>query len=313
MAKKKKESLKEESQLLSKKQLIAISIVFALTIAVVFTIFSLQSTEVPFSLKAAIIDQLGESDPSMLNYTFVESVTNILINHNFTVTYYNESLDVNFFRGLAKLNYGIIILRVHSALREDNSTVDLFTSEEYASGKYQWERQNGLVVIGQYLYAPEKYYYAITPSFIKEIEGRFPKSIVIAMGCWSLKPKCEQMAEAFINKGAKAYIGWTDVVTPTHTDVDTLEVLQLMLIANKTLEEAVSNRSHPYKSGNQTVTTQLRFYPQEAKNLTISDLIQEVKSSEKSQIIINSFEPVPLFCVTNIAYYKSKDFRAELN
>jgi hypothetical protein len=163
------------------------------------------------------------------------------------------------------------------------------------------------------LYAPGKYYFAVTSLFIEKLEGRFPKSIVITMGCWSLKPGCEQIAEAFINKGAKSYIGWTDVVTPAHTDVDTLEVLQLMLIANKTLEEAVSNRSHTYKSGNQTVTTQLRFYPQEAKNLTISDLIQEAKSSEKSQIIINSFEHVPLFCITNIAYYKSKDFRAELN
>lgn len=51
-----------------------------------------------------------------------------------------------------------------------------------------------------------KEYFAFTPKFVKELEGTFPKSIIIAMGCQTLnKTVKQQMAEAFRLKGAKAY------------------------------------------------------------------------------------------------------------
>jgi len=306
MAKKRRETLKEKAQLPSKKQLITVSIVLALITATVSIIFLSQSSDVPFSLKAAIIDQLGESDPSLLNCTFVESVTNVLESHNFTVTYYNETLDVDFFRRLAGYNYGVIILRVHSALREDNSTVDLFTTEKYATySKYQWEQDHGLIVVGEYLYRPKEYYYAVTSLFIRNLGGRFPKSIVIAMGCWSLKPECEQMAMAFIDKGAKAYVGWTEIVLPKDTDHETFRLLEMLLNENRTLVDALSRTNlYSYIAGNKTIYSHMWFYPSSAENLTISGLISEAKVSSA----LTAFNNAKNFSPVLIANTKQEEF-----
>jgi hypothetical protein len=307
MAKKKREIQKEKTWIPSKKHLVAILIVLTLIItlcSVVFFLF-LQPSEVAFSLNAAIIDQLGESDPSLSNPTFVESVTNLLESRNFTVTYYNKTLNVNFFKSLAEYNYGIIVLRVHSALREDNSTVDLFTSEKYASGKYQWERDHGLIVVGEYLYRPEEYYFAITSLFINNLVGRFPKSIIIAMGCWSLKPGCEQMAKAFLDKGAIAYVGWTDIIYPQDTDHETATLLEMFLAKNETLADAVAiTEPHTYPIYGKT--SRMEFYPPSVSvgNLKISDLIAEAKNS-KTLTTFNNLGSS--FLIVNVNF-KSKDF-----
>lgn len=312
MAKKKKETAQQKTWVPSKKHLVAILIVLTLIItlcSVVFFLF-LQPSEVAFSMNAAIIDQLGESDLLLSNSTFVESVTNLLEGRNFTVTYYNKTLDVNFFKKLAEYNYGIIVLRVHSALRKDNSTVDLFTSEKYDpnydSNKYRSERENGLLTIGEYLYAPGKYYFAITSLFINNLVGRFPKSIIIAMGCWSLKPGCEQMAKAFRDKGAKAYIGWTDIIYPQDTDHETATLLEMFLAKNETLADAVAiTEPHTYPAYGKT--SKMEFYPVSPSigNLRISDLIAEAKNS-KTFTTFNNLELFS-FVIANINL-ESKDF-----
>ena len=273
MAKKKREKEKEKRLEFSQKKVIAISIALSLTIAIAFTIFALQSTDIPFSINAVIIDQLALHEP---NPTFVAEATRILQSRNFSVSYYNESLDVDFFRKLAISNYGIIILRVHSAMRVDNSTVDLFTSEEWTQNKYPSE----LVVPGNFSYDPQKFYCAITYHFIEKLDGRFPKSIVIAMGCWSLNKTF--LAEAFVKKGAKVYIGWTNVVLSKHTDNDTITFLERLLIQNKTLMDATTYLEHAYYDPElkQNITTTMTFYPLEMRDLKISDLLAEAKSSK---------------------------------
>lgn len=287
MTRKRKEVSQEKAQLPSKKQLITVSIILAFTIALgsILSFLFLQPSEVAFSLNAAIIDQLGEEFP---NPTFVENVTNILKIYGFNVTYYNKTLNVDFFKGLAKYNYGIIILRVHSALREDNSTVDLFTSEEFSSSSHIKEWENGLVVKGILDYSGiQKEYFAITSKFIESLNGNFPKSIVIAMGCWSLKSSVEQMAEAFIKKGAKAYIGWTALVEYSHTDNETLKLLRNLFVENKTLDEAVKAVNPDLYYGGR-----MEYYPQVAGNLRISDLITEAKvpiTSKLQSTILNYY------------------------
>jgi len=281
MTKKGMRSPKDNTPTSPRKVLISISIIIILVIAVasvLYFVFS-RTSEVPFSLNAAIIDQLAKEFP---NPTFVENATDILKNAGFNINYYNESLDVGFFKTLAKNNYGIIILRVHSALREDNSTVDLFTSEEFSQYKYEWELENGYVAKGEFLYRPGKYYFAITARFVENLDGRFPKSIVFAMGCWSLKPEADKplLARAFIDKGAKAYLGWTDLVWPRDTDSETLRLLRLLLNENKTFGEALSQPPiYPYRSGNITIPSRMNFYPQSVSNLKITDLAKEVRTA----------------------------------
>ena len=117
------------------------------------------------------------------------------------------------------------------------------------------------------------------------------------------------MANAFLKKGAKAYIGWTDMVYPHDTDNETVKLLNMLLVEDKPLGYAVSNTSsYTCQYGGQTVTTHLDFYPKSAANLTISELIKEAKSSTALQSTVNSFNPLPpLLCVPSVISYKSKD------
>lgn len=266
----------KEKKSLSKKLLAISSAIAAMILvgAIVYQFFWRPSEEVRFSLKAAIIDQLSED---FRNQTFVNSVTTILEEYNFTVTYYDYTkTKVDFFRGLAKGDYGIIILRLHSALRKDGSAIDFFTSERYVSDKYEELLDEGLLVKGELNYSGTiKEYFAFTPTFVERLEGSFPKSIVVAMGCQTLnKTVKQQMAEAFRDKGAKAYIGWSSWVSVSHSDKEILKLMERLLHENKTIREAVEKASRdPYWM------TQLDFYPESAGDLRISDLIKEAQTS----------------------------------
>lgn len=237
--KKNKEQLSKGKKLFSNKRLAIISMVLVAVIVLGFLLsrFFVQPAEVEFSFKAAIIDQIGENLPSNPAdaHEFNTTVTTLLESAGFNVSYHrSSSITVNFYKGLAKYNYGLIILRAHSALRETETLIDIFTSEEFKT-----DNSYNYVTKGNYSWQPGKFYFAITPEFIENLDGVFPKSIVIAMGCWSLKANYKEMAEAFIKKGAKAYIGWTDAVSMSHSDNSTIRFLQYFLANNMTISGAV--------------------------------------------------------------------------
>ena len=277
--------------MIEKRKEIIISIILVCIIILGFFLLSpiFKSSEKKFSLKAVIIDQLS-IEKTLSNPNFTSTVTKILENAGFTVEHYEgEEVTVNFFKELAKNNYGIIILRVHSALRNDSSTVDLFTAEKFDPSIHSQELEEGLVIRGLLNYpSGTKEYFAITSKFIENLEGSFPKSVVIAMGCWSLKPKCEQLAKAFIEKGATIYIGWNGMVSPNHTDKETVSLLKKLLEENKTISEAVN-----HVSSDPTYNSFMSYYPKRNGNLKLSSLIAEVKFNVKESnfsLFTNYFE-----------------------
>jgi len=278
----KKVQEKETKKPLIKKKWLAISIALAVTIilgAVLYQLFwRIQEGEVKFSLKAAIIDQLSKD---FYNQTFVDTLTNILNEAGFKVEYYNYSkTNVEFFKGLAKGNYGIIILRIHAALRKDGSTVDFFTSEKYVANNHKELQDKGLLVMGELnISGTIENYFAFTPEFVKELEGTFPKSIVIAMGCQTLNTTAGQpMAKAFCDKkGAKVYIGWSSWVSIKHSDEETIKLINGLLRENKTIGEAIRNADmDPYYGA------YLKFYPESARDLRVSNLIGEAQTLSSS-------------------------------
>lgn len=308
MSKKKTVTSKEKVRF-SSRRLILVSTVIASIIIVGFTLsFMFMQTPNRFSLKAAIIDQLGEYSA---NEAFVINVTNMLTTAGFSVTYY-ESKDVNvtFFSGLAKGDYGIIILRVHSAKRVDNTTVDFFTSEEFSLSKYPQMIDQGLLTKGSYDWEPNSYYFSITPKFIENLEGRFPKSVVIAMGCWSLEEGLEEMADAFRKKGAEVYFGWTEEVGVDHTDNETIKLLRVLLTENKTVATAVRSVSPDVTFG-----SEMKYYPQtnSVANLKISDLIADAQASASTQIASTFFEPASIIYATLFSLEVCRKFRFDLS
>jgi len=249
--KKKKQKNAEGKRLISDRRLAVLAIIVVAIIVSGFLVSRLFSPalEVEFPMTAAIVDQIGEnlpSNPSEARF-FNETVTAILQKAGFTVYYYgSETVTVEFFRNLTKGNYGMIILRTHAALRKDETMLDFFTSEAYSSGKYANELKEGLLTRGNYSWEIGKYYFAVTPKFIENLEGSFPKSIIISMGCWSLATDYGEMAQAFIKKGAKLYIGWTDTLLMPYDDNSTIRFLQYFLERNMTVFQAVyeCNRIH---------------------------------------------------------------------
>lgn len=244
MTKRKEASPKEKQKDFLNKKLLFISTFLALLIifsVVLYHVFW-RSFDVNFPLRAVIVDQVGINPPSSFEEMrkFNETASLLLRSAGFEVFYYgSESVTVNLYRRLAKENYGIIILRTHSAVRMEATLVDFFTSEEYRKGVYVSELNGGLLTIGNYSWVPGKYFFAITPKFVEALEGNFPGSIIIAMGCSSLKSGYEEMADAFIKRGAKAYIGWTDHVSIIHSDNSTIRFLQNFLANNKSISEAI--------------------------------------------------------------------------
>jgi len=299
-----------KKQKIPNKRLLVLSI--GLSAVIVLGLIAYKTffqTPEKFSLKAAIVDQLWEHFP---NEAFKDKATNLLREAGFNVSYFgSESVNVTFYRELAEGAYGIIILRAHSALRANETIVDLFTSEPYDKSKYIDYRSNGLLTKGEYLVPFEQetgqFYFAITPKFIESF-GNFPKSIIVAMGCWSLK--YYGMAQAFINRGAKAYVGWTETVLPNDTDHETAKFLEMFLGQNRTLASSIAiTDSHKYHdpSTNQTVISQIEFYPASPSigNLKLSDLIAEAKNS-KTLTMFNNLERFS-FLIAN-CNFKSKDF-----
>ncbi len=259
-----------------------IMMIFTITTVLSALLLSKVLLSVPstrFSLRAIIIDQLG-SDSANPDFGPNGIVANDLRNARFNVSYQtSEAVSVEFYLGLAKGDYGIIILRVHAAMRNNTSVVDFFTSEPFNpsdQGKYRQYLDDGRVTIGWYSWQPG-YFFAVSPELIKNLDGTFPKSVVIAMGCNGLNSTALEMAEAFISKGALAYIGWDGLVSAPHTDNETIRLIEAFLNDNKTIRESVQLTTPDYSTPD---NSRLGFYPTSAENLTKNDFIADAEGSK---------------------------------
>lgn len=199
------------------------------------------------TLKAAIVDQLSIRNP---NQSFVERATSILEDAGYAVDYYaGDDVTVEAYRGLANHGYDLVLLRAHSAVpRTDLSLpaeidpailkrlmdrigddVLLFTSEPYDENAHI-EEQKALRLF-PVVYAGDPAsdsYFAVSSGFVRSsMSGRFDGATVILMGCNGLAT--EKTAAAFVEKGAAVVIGWSDTVSPEHTDAAAERLLRLML------------------------------------------------------------------------------------
>jgi hypothetical protein len=238
--------------------LIGVAVVALCAVAAVpaaFIVLGGGSGEEP-QLKAAIYDQLSSREP---NQDFADNASTTLSKAGYDIDYYpGDAVDVEAYRALAIHDYNIIILRAHSAVtRKDLSlptTVDqaildqimakvgddvlLFTSQPY-EGKTFLDEQKGLRLL-PVVYAGDdvsKVYFAISAGFVESNIGHFDGTTIILMGCSSMAT--EKTAAAFVNKGASAVFGWTDLVSSDHTDKATERLLQILLKDHFTPSEAV--------------------------------------------------------------------------
>jgi len=240
-------------------------ILFAVVIVSLLLIYfllrsPLYQTSGTFQFKAAIVDHL--SFLQQPNPTFNQTCTTILEEAGFTVDYYpGNQVTVEFFEKLPTHGYGLIILRIHSAIDPNTTALALFTCELYNKDDYKlWQVEGQLG--GAQISPGDPIYFGIGPLFILQCtKGSFHDTIIIMMGCDGLIT--DQMAEAFRRKGAKVYISWDGPVSTDHTDQTTIQLLEHLITENQTIKEAVGETSR-----DPTSDSKLDYYP---KNLEIDN------------------------------------------
>jgi len=246
---------------LSKKESLY-GILFALvSVSILFIYFLLYSpltqTSGASQFKAAIVDHLSLTSP---NEAFVQTAINILTKARYVVDYYpGEDVNVEFYRNLPTHGHSLIIFRVHSGLLKGMfAPLCLFTSELYSKTKYVYEQSTDRIGPVSFTAEPQKYF-GILPNFIQlSMNGRFKNAAVIMMGCNGLT--YTEMAQAFIDKGAKVYISWSEEVSISHTDQATLQLLEHLITENQRIKEAVNEISP-----DPTYDSKLDYYPKTAQ------------------------------------------------
>ncbi len=191
---------------------------------------------------AAIVDQLSEHDP---NPAFAAAATDMLEDAGYVVGYYpSEEVTVDFYRELPTHGHDLIVLRSHSTQvrkvwrDEMVDEVVIFTTEPYSpAGCYEDQKAQRLA--GVRYHEGGDPYFGIRAEFIRTaMQGSFEDATIILMGCDGLESPTT--AQAFLDKGASAFVGWTDAVSGSHSDAATERMLELLLLDGLTTEDAVS-------------------------------------------------------------------------
>ncbi len=223
--------------------------------------------------KAVIVDHLSISWP---NPAFVKKCTALLHKAAYDVDYYRgDEVTVELYRQLPIHGYKLIVLRTHSTYIHKYLSLAMFTSEAYSKHRYVSEQLRNRVGSGfiQPYRDGDPRYLVVTDKFVRySMKGSFDDAVIVMMGCSGIK-KCA--ATAFIEKGAKAYIGWDGLVSARHTDRATIQFLEHFLTEKQTVAKAVGQtmrdvgRDPKHKS-------HLLFWPISAGGVTITSSDNEV-------------------------------------
>lgn len=227
-------------------------------------------------LKAAIIDQLYLRQP---NPDFIAQTTKLLETAGFKVdVWQGNEITVDFYRKLPSMGYRFILLRVHSGTLmevQDGKTVELpdtylFTAENYTTSRYITDQLSDKV---SYAVMEEgtPEVFAVNSAFIKSAKGNFDHTVILSMGCESFRHS--DLEQAFINKGASVYIGWSDVVTLEHVDKVTLQLMQDYCTGGMTIQQGINAVTtalgvDPYFG------SYLKFSPADDGGRTLKDLAE---------------------------------------
>lgn len=191
----------------------------------------------PVPRKAAIVDQTATSYP---NPEFINKAITYLTDAGFDVEVYEgKDVTVELYRALPTRGYGLIILRTHSInFTEPHGPVFLFTGEPYEKRRYVYEQLTDRIKASKPLCGNRSVFFAIGPGFVRQsMRGRFDGTLIIIGGCRSLFSS--DLAEAFVERGASAVIGWDEWVDVSHNDKAIGSLLHALTAERLTIDQAV--------------------------------------------------------------------------
>ncbi|MBM3131936.1 MAG: hypothetical protein FJZ95_02740 [Chloroflexi bacterium] len=196
----------------------------------------------PGPMKAAIVDQNYANVP---NDSFIEQARRYLSDYGFAVDLFQgDEVTVETYRKLPKEGYRLIIFRVHSGMRsnteESNYGTWLFTSEPYSETRYVSQQRSNRIAKAR-LEDSDRYpwLFAVGSKFVAgSMDGRFDNTVVIIMGCGPMH--LQDMAQAFIEKGASVCLGWDERAGWGYLDDATARLVERLSLRGETVDEAVS-------------------------------------------------------------------------
>ncbi len=225
------------------------------------------------SNKAVILDQLYLRQP---NPALIASLKNTLESYGLSVdVYQGNEITVDLYGKLPSLGYRVIIMRVHSGLLVDEygkpvfDTTFLFTAENYSTSTHVGDQLSDKVSYAL-MEDNSPYVFAVNSDFMMSAGGRFDRTLVLAMGCESYK--WSDLAEVFYDKGASAYIGWSDIVSLDYVDDVLPDLLNNLFSANMTVSAGVAQVMQNHGT-DPFFNSYLKYYPAFSGNSTVKQLI----------------------------------------
>jgi hypothetical protein len=214
-----------------------------------------------------IVDLFYSSSPR-----FTDDVTEFLTSKDITMnTFKDSNITVDFYRRLPKYGYSLLVLRVHAGVLESDPAKPtfLFTEEPYNTYEYLIEQLSDQVQSGKIDpdNPAEEPVFTVGPLFVAgSMEGSFNDSIVVLSSCLGLYT--DQLAKAFIERGAQAFISWDEKVGLTHTDEAAMVLLRSLIEEGMTVSEAVEKAMNDVGPDTAYDST-LHYYPQEAGSVKL--------------------------------------------
>jgi hypothetical protein len=185
-----------------------------------------------------LIDQLSTQYP---NPAFSQNISETAKKAGYDFEYYDSSnTTLDFFVNLPSYVDSILILRTHGAQLAATDPAAIVTSSDYSESQHVLDQLSGNLIGAE---VNGTVYFALAPGFISDsMCGHFPGTVIMTMYCWGGQywGPYDQMAAAFLGKGASAYIGWNNVVTVYHSDL-VFESLVKLLLEGKTVENATQS------------------------------------------------------------------------
>lgn len=230
-------------------------------------------TSHPDQLKAAIVDQLYVLQP---NEDFIEQTTQQLEDYGFEVDLYQgDEITVDLYRQLPGYGHELIIFRAHSGLLGSEGEIIertcLFTNEPYSETKHVAEQLSDQLAMAR-IDEHHRWVFAIGGEFVTEsMQGEFDNTVVIMMGCSCLY--LDDLARAFIEKGASAYLGWDVAVDLSYVDDAAISLVENLCGEKLTVREAVAE-TMAQKGPDPHHGAELKYYPAGSGDKAVMELIR---------------------------------------
>lgn len=223
------------------------------------------------SPQAAIVDQLYSLQR---NEGFISEVTRDLEDYGFEVhVYQGDEITVDLYRQLPGCGYKLIIFRAHSGLLGSEGGIInrtcLFTNEPYSETRHVTEQltdQLARARIDEY----HPWVFGIGDEFVTEgMQGEFDNTVIIMMGCSCLY--LDDLAQAFSDKGASAYLAWDATVGLDYVDEATITLMKNLCTERLTLNEAVAS-TMAAEGPDPKYGAVLKYYPAQTGDKTLEEL-----------------------------------------